>query len=122
MNRNDVIKGLECCLNGDDLGHCDDCPYNTNSIHCDDKLIADALEYIQHSEEVRADLVERMDGLLAAVKDFPDVVRCCECRWGRPTKSDRYCCHNTQSPVFDSERTLDKNWFCASGERREQDG
>ena len=57
MNRNDVIKSLECCSQG--IGgadeECSRCPYSDNGYDCSSRLMADALEYIKF-------YVEKMDG------------------------------------------------------------
>ena len=53
MNRNDVIKGLQCCSqwhNGADAG-CGSCPYIENTLECKETLAADALEYISELEK-----------------------------------------------------------------------
>ena len=81
MNRNDVIKGLECCTQGINYAdrECGDCPYAWMS-ECDTNLMIDALEYIHRSEEARKMLVEKGDEMLQTLKDLPDVVRCGDCR------------------------------------------
>jgi len=63
MNRNDVIKGLQCCSqgrNGADA-ECGSCPYNNNSMDCGENLMADALELVKRSftpEEVYRTVIE----------------------------------------------------------------
>ena len=83
MNRNDVIKGLQCCSQGMNYAdmECSKCPYKeTNDDYdCSNLLMADALEYINESDEIRAFYVEKLDDILAELKDRPNVVRCGEC-------------------------------------------
>lgn len=52
--------------------------------------------------------------------DRVDVVRCGECRWGKPYGKligceNENCGHSPASLV-------DADWFCADGERRDEDG
>ena len=48
MNKNDVMKALECCaFSGSDCG---DCPYG-GMIHCDRHLCEDALALLQSTED-----------------------------------------------------------------------
>lgn len=48
MNKNDVMKALECCTSsGSDCG---DCPYR-GMIHCDNHLCEDALALLQSTED-----------------------------------------------------------------------
>jgi len=52
MEREKVIKGLECCLalKGD---YCDNCPYSLNEWECDkEQLKKDALELLKKQEPV----------------------------------------------------------------------
>ena len=120
MNRNDMIKGLQCCSqgrNGADA-ECGSCPYIENTLECKETLAADALEYIQRSEEVRADLVERMDELLATVKDMPDVVRCCECIHSEAWYADKRLCSLWDEDGID----VFNDGFCNYGTRGEENG
>ena len=41
-----VIKGLECCSH-EDIGDCNNCPYNVNDMHCDIGMMRDALELLK---------------------------------------------------------------------------
>ena len=52
--------------------------------------------------------------------DRVDVVRCGDCRWGKPYGKligceNENCGHSPASLV-------DADWFCADGERRDEDG
>ena len=44
-----VIKGLECCAH-DDIGDCDNCPYNENTRYCDTQLMRDAIAMLKVQE------------------------------------------------------------------------
>ena len=130
MNRNDVIKGLECCSqgrNGADA-ECGSCPYVENALECKEVLIADALEYINESDDVRAFYVEKLDDMLAELKDRPDVVRCGECMYF----SDLTDVGKGMLCTYHSEYGIDMelrccfythpDGYCAWGERVEEDG
>lgn len=44
-----VIKGMECCSR-EDIGDCNNCPYNINDMHCDIGMMRDALELLKSQE------------------------------------------------------------------------
>ena len=52
MDREKVIKGLECCIYGPggSMSRCDSCQYNDCSSECDNMLKADALELLKAQE------------------------------------------------------------------------
>ena len=61
MEREKVIEGLECCSqgrNGADA-ECGICPYNNNSMDCNENLMADALELIK-ALDVTPEELERL--------------------------------------------------------------
>ena len=47
--REKVIKGLECCSH-EDIGDCNNCPYNINDMHCDINMMRDVLELLKAQE------------------------------------------------------------------------
>lgn len=66
--------------------------------------------------------------ILDAVRGHPgvvDIVRCKDCRWGEWSKNcrgeDMVICNNTESPVSETCRLVEPDWYCAYGERREAD-
>lgn len=63
-------------------------------------------------------------GKVPAVDAVP-VVRCKDCRWGEWSKNcrgeDMVICNNTESPVSETYRLVEPDWYCADGERREAD-
>ena len=112
MNRNDVIKGLECCIWKEENGKCEQCPYHIALCVNKDayQLKTDALEYIHRSEEARKMLVEKGDEMLQTLKDLPDVVRCGDCR----KRSDGGFCS-------DLELFVGTEFFCANGKRKDSE-
>lgn len=120
MNRNDLLKGLECCKQGVGYadGDCMICPYN-GPYDCFHTLAGDALEYIHNSEEARKLLVEEADLMLATLKDLPDVVRCGDCQHcyfasNRVKAEQSYACSEHGFNVT-------PDWFCADGKRKEKE-
>lgn len=100
VDREKVIKGLECKLNQS----CAQCPYDEdfNCIGCD-VLFRDALALLKAQELV----------LSVPAVDAVPVVRCKDCKhWNEDIDANTkwLMCH---------EIVTDRNWFCADGERRE---
>ena len=55
MTTNEVIKGLECCKNG----NCDECPYKIYRRYgCDGVLREDALKHLQQ-QKCKLEMVQR---------------------------------------------------------------
>lgn len=52
VDREKVIKGLECCTQGVNGADpiCSECPYNENKMDCDYDMMADALELLKAQE------------------------------------------------------------------------
>ena len=95
-----VIKGLECCTKTivTHEARCTDCPYNDgNSKHCVEQTQRDALELLK--------------------KQNP-VVLCKDCKHYKV--EDGQCPADNTSDSYYSW-TPDPNWFCADGERKEDD-
>lgn len=57
-----VIKGMECCSR-EDIGDCNNCPYNINDMHCDIGMMRDALALLK-AQEPRVMTVDEMNQLL----------------------------------------------------------
>lgn len=90
-DREKVIKGLECCAH-EEIGDCENCPYNENTPHCDIAMMRDAiamlkaqeprlmtLEEIQHTDAVWLETHGWVDGdvfetVLRRRSDFEDYV------------------------------------------------
>lgn len=55
-------------------------------------------------------------------KDLVKVVRCKDCKYGHMTYSGecKYCDLDVDEVGFLVERYRDGDWYCASGEKREQ--
>ena len=127
--REKVIKGLECCKQGVNFADavCGECPYRDGTDECIAILMADALEYIKESDDIRAFYVEKMDMLLAELKDRPDVVRCCECKYAHLTYAGevKYC-DRISMPDDEGDYGyalyLPGDFYCACGERMEENG
>jgi hypothetical protein len=96
MDREKVIKGLECCLTFD--SPCGDCPYYTyediQELDCERNLRHDALSLLK---EQKAD------------------VMCADCRWWHESKTFKGYGDCGQA----NGKTLKpSNWYCADGKRR----
>lgn len=52
MNKDDIKKALECCVNPS-INPCKDCPYNKNGdfSYCNDKILKDTLNLITEQEK-----------------------------------------------------------------------
>lgn len=66
--------------------------------------------------------------ILDAVRGHPgavDIVRCKDCRWVVWSKNwrgeDMVICSNKESPVSETYRLVEPDWYCADGERWEAD-
>lgn len=91
MTDKKIIKALECCIIEERI--CEECPYESESygnLYCDDKLMADAFDFIKiQQEEIknlkienqilsqkRANIFEitkaHERGYIKAIKDFSD--------------------------------------------------
>ena len=109
IDREKVIKGLECCSGRIDT-ECDDCPYNANGNLdvCGTLLAEDALELLKQIEKPKFFVHE--DG---TIEPLPKIVRCKDC-------DNRECDGRAGTIVCgitgDSHSRL---WFCADGERKE---
>lgn len=73
-------------------------------------------------EESRKILVEFADDLLAELKERIEVVKCKDCKWWQ--KTDNYdgvfgCCEHIEM-LIDKPIFVNKDFFCADGERREE--
>ena len=93
MDREQVIKGLECCARTDGK-YCGHCHY-TNEGDC---------------------VAEMSKDVLAMLKEQPQIVRCKDCKYKQKSYvADRqWWCNRL-------EKHCDDEWFCADGER-EYDG
>ena len=80
MTRDQVLKGLECCITQDKEGYplCEQCPYKVDDTTCPnmDALLGDALALLAETEPVR------LPGRLVTVDEFLHGagVGCCEYR------------------------------------------
>lgn len=59
MNKDDIKKALECCVNPS-INPCKDCPYNKNGdfSYCNDKILKDILNLITEQEKEIEQLTE----------------------------------------------------------------
>ena len=129
MNKSDMIKGLQCCSqgrNGADA-ECGSCPYVENTLECKEVLITDALEYINESDEIRAFYVEKLDDMLAELKDRPNVVRCGECIYFNDLTDlgqGMFCAYHSVEDYeggYEHYFYITPEAYCAWGERRDVD-
>lgn len=106
IDREKVIKGLECHAEV----NCVECPYRDGWRTCKfgETLLADAIALLREQDNC--------ENCAIAIEDRQPVVRCKDCKYGEqciPPCEDRYC-------IFYDERH-DGKWFCADGERKDDD-
>lgn len=106
-DREKVIKGLECCcaMSGND---CRKCPYGNE---CRDTDLPYGMPHLA------ADA-------LALLKEQPEIVRCKDCKYAYLTSDGecKYCDLEKDDNGSLVERWRSWDWFCADGERRDDDG
>ena len=96
MDRDNVIKALECCKRKDG-NECRVCPY-TESEYCTEDMVTDALDLL---------------------KDQPQIVRCKDCKHlidHHGFMDDGYCRKMREDYCIKFKPNAD--WFCAVGERK----
>ena len=73
MNRHEVIKGLECCVQGINYADrvCGECPY-AGIGDCDNWLMRDALDQLQQYDKDHVELVNQVDALAKMVRKLND--------------------------------------------------
>lgn len=120
-----VINGLERCEKKD----CVLCPYKdekdeTYSGFCEQVLKQDALDLLKEQEAEISKISNAYLDLVGKASKQPVVVRCKYCKWGEPTKNaygeDRIICGNDDTYI-DRYITVPADWFCADGERKEEE-
>ena len=61
-------------------------------------------------------------GILALLKEQPQIIRCKDCKYGEPTRNvygdERISCSNTHGYVDSLCFTMPPDWFCADAERK----
>ena len=102
VDREKVIKAIETHLSTDISVGCDDCTYE-NDGWCTTRVLADALALLKEQE----------------------IVRCKDCKHKVDTLDD-YNDYEGECPCYCSGDSFyswvpDDDWFCANGERREDD-
>ena len=128
MDREKVIKGLECCCEHIKGMNCDNCPYDeeqTEINQCTSALAYDALELLKEQEAEIEKLTRYINGFS---RDAIPVVRCKDCKH-RPTQTepgkegftldfpDAMCPCGCEDGYYSWYPKDD--WFCAYGERAE---
>lgn len=94
-DREKVVKGLGQCTK-DDIHECLECPYFKGG--CTEDLIADAL---------------------VLLKEQPKIVRCKDCEHFHSEVKDEF---TTFFGCDEKHHPWGKNWFCADGKRRDDNG
>lgn len=113
VDRQKVLKGLECCLKSWN-GACDpECPYNCEcrmNAEVFQTVMRDALELLKEQQETIASFQGTIYKLNAELEKQPEIIQCgdCQCMSTSPYKPS--CWKNRR-------RGDDGNWFCADGER-----
>lgn len=57
------------------------------------------------------------DVMTAPTIDAVEVVRCRDCKYSRPYRTDKYTCEKEHDC---GDYTIPADWFCADGKRREE--
>lgn len=100
----EVIKGLEVCVSREPGGDyiCDKCPYEVDGNDCEINSIKDAITLL---------------------KEQPEIVRCKDCKYliHLSWMDEKNCmkCYVCNKHTFTGMRK--EEWFCADGERRDDD-
>lgn len=129
MDREKVIKGLECCSNSQ-KNRCEanSCPYWVSECCCIDDMLNDALALLKEQQQQIWEFQDQVEYLMDKQKEqkflvdsdgkitpLPVVVRCKDCIYGKHEKNEStgnewiYCGHHRENRP--------KDWFCASGSR-----
>lgn len=66
LNRDQIIKALECCSDG---GRCNDCPYDSDCFMPQWVIVKDALALIRELTEDNKAQAETIGNLIATIKD-----------------------------------------------------
>lgn len=78
---------------------------------------------IDDADEKRAIITDLVNGIPAV--DAIRVVRCRDCKYGEPDTNgngeDMVMCHYKQNPIGFEDWLMPPEWFCADGERRDED-
>ena len=107
MDRDKVIKGLECCVKESEgyIEQCGECPYGANC-GCIDRLLADTITLLKEQDKKVEQLNRYINGFS---RDAMPVVRCEDCKhW---EQSNGHCPFNS---IF-----TNADWYCADGEYKE---
>ena len=119
MDREKVIKALECCIidpNGLEDCKMNGCPYikeaeeteEDESLYCQTCLFADALALLKERETQKFFVDES-----GKITPLPVVVRCRDCKyWKSESDSCGKCEQWHLSGVYSAD------WFCADGEKK----
>ena len=115
VEREKVIRGLECWLNDDTDCPDDDCPYMGPLICDQTAILNDAITILKAQDFHETNAVECAD------PDRVRVVRCSDCRFWEPENAEEGDsfgrCRNDYAPCQNQQ--TDMNWYCADGEKVE---
>lgn len=112
IDKNKVIKNIECCLRPDNTNLCGECSYKDIPYDCKHALIKDVHELLKEQEAKIEKLIGFINGFS---KNAVPVVRCKDCiHWDKGHTEE---CDNSDSVCFHNG-WCQPDWFCADGERR----
>lgn len=118
IDREKVIKGLECCASMDG-SVCRECPYSSECVTGEATyqtgtahLAADAISILKEQESVIEALKSDLNETLSVLGEQPDIVRCKDCKYCEYPNAEKEWCKKGHL------HGNAKNWFCADGERR----
>lgn len=92
---NEIKKGLECCRTGD-FGRHSNCPYNITEPNCMQRMLADALAYIQQLEADNAQQARCIENLTDKLNAAHDETAKLQTETGKYEEAANKCCYESQ--------------------------
>lgn len=124
-DREKVIKGLE--IHTGLLSSCKDgCPYFIgDGSKCKD-LLKDALSMLKEQEEEIENLKQTAQSMMEGICLLKEQGKCENCAIAiedrQPVVRCKYCTHTEHCEIYAGWDGKNPDWFCADGERRDDDG
>ena len=111
IDRESVMQALKDSLRNQYCGFIE----NVGNVYAvSEETINDTLKLLEEQESVIEALKSDLDETLAVLGEQPEIVRCKDCK-SCFEKNGMYFC---ASISYDRNELVDKDWFCANGDRR----